>query len=35
VRDPPLEPKAGGNLAACHYPLADAAVSSSSPDEPR
>jgi oligopeptide/dipeptide ABC transporter ATP-binding protein len=24
--DPPLEPKAGGNLAACHFPLTDAEV---------
>jgi peptide/nickel transport system ATP-binding protein/oligopeptide transport system ATP-binding protein len=26
VDDPPLEPKEGGNLAACHYPLADGEI---------
>jgi len=25
-QDPPLEPKEGGNLAACHFPLSDAEV---------
>jgi peptide/nickel transport system ATP-binding protein/oligopeptide transport system ATP-binding protein len=33
VREPQLEPKPGGGLAACHYPLTD--VSSTSPREPR
>jgi oligopeptide/dipeptide ABC transporter ATP-binding protein len=33
VREPPLEPKAGGGLAACHHPLPD--VSSSTPASPR
>ncbi|MEA2309713.1 MAG: peptide/nickel transport system ATP-binding protein, partial [Thermoleophilaceae bacterium] len=26
VETPPLEPKDGGNLAACHFPLTDAEV---------
>jgi oligopeptide/dipeptide ABC transporter ATP-binding protein len=26
TNDPPLEPKQGGNLAACHFPLTDAEV---------
>ena len=26
VDDPPLEPKEGGNVAACHFPLTDAEV---------
>ncbi len=26
LEDPPLEPKEGGNLAACHFPLTDAEV---------
>jgi peptide/nickel transport system ATP-binding protein/oligopeptide transport system ATP-binding protein len=26
VEDPPLEPKEGGNIAACHFPLTDAEV---------
>jgi peptide/nickel transport system ATP-binding protein/oligopeptide transport system ATP-binding protein len=26
VQEPPLEPKAGGNVAACHFPLTDAEV---------
>ncbi|MEY2441744.1 MAG: peptide/nickel transport system ATP-binding protein [bacterium] len=33
VREPQLEPKAGGGLAACHYPLAD--VSSTTSHAPR
>ncbi len=33
VREPSLEPKPGGGLAACHYPLSD--VSSTRPHEPR
>jgi hypothetical protein len=24
--DPPLEPKEGGNIAACHFPLTEAEV---------
>ena len=30
VEDPPLEAKAGANLAACHYPLTDAELAGSS-----
>jgi peptide/nickel transport system ATP-binding protein/oligopeptide transport system ATP-binding protein len=26
TEDPPLDPKDGGNLAACHFPLTDAEV---------
>src|SRR5688500_3325743 len=26
IEDPPLEPKDGGNIAACHFPLTDAEV---------
>jgi oligopeptide/dipeptide ABC transporter ATP-binding protein len=33
VREPQLEHKPGGGLAACHYPLTD--VSSTAPDTPR
>jgi peptide/nickel transport system ATP-binding protein/oligopeptide transport system ATP-binding protein len=34
VEDPPLEPKDGGNLAACHYPLTDAEVAERVPSSP-
>jgi oligopeptide/dipeptide ABC transporter ATP-binding protein len=35
VEEPLLESKAGGNLAACHYPLTDAEVSQRVPTAPR
>ena len=31
VDDPPLEPKQGGNLAACHFPLSDPEIAKSIP----
>jgi len=31
---PPLEPKEGGNLAACHFPLTDAEVAAQTPHAP-
>ena len=31
---PALEPKQGGNLAACHFPLTDAEINAQSPDAP-
>ena len=31
---PPLEPKEGGNLAACHFPLTDAEVAAMAPAAP-
>ena len=31
VREPLLEPKQGGNLAACHFPLTDAEITSVTP----
>jgi peptide/nickel transport system ATP-binding protein/oligopeptide transport system ATP-binding protein len=31
VQEPELEPKAGGNLAACHYPLTDEEIASRVP----
>jgi peptide/nickel transport system ATP-binding protein/oligopeptide transport system ATP-binding protein len=35
VQEPPLEPKAGGNLAACHFPLTDAEVEAQVPGAAR
>jgi peptide/nickel transport system ATP-binding protein/oligopeptide transport system ATP-binding protein len=35
VVDPPLEPKEGGNIAACHYPLSDAEVAERVPSTTR
>jgi oligopeptide/dipeptide ABC transporter ATP-binding protein len=32
--EPPLEPKEGGNLAACHFPLTDAEVEGLAPGSP-
>jgi peptide/nickel transport system ATP-binding protein len=31
VDEPPLEPKEGGNVAACHYPLTDAEIATQVP----
>jgi oligopeptide/dipeptide ABC transporter ATP-binding protein len=35
AQEPPLEPKAGGNLAACHFPLTDAEVEAQVPGAAR
>src|SRR5689334_12846448 len=35
IEDPPLEPKEGGNLAACHFPLTDAEVAERVPTPAR
>jgi oligopeptide/dipeptide ABC transporter ATP-binding protein len=34
IEAPPLEPKAGGNVAACHFPLTDAEVAERVPGAP-
>ena len=34
TEDPPLEPKEGGNIAACHFPLTDAEVAERVADDP-
>ena len=34
IEDPPLEPKEGGNIAACHFPLTDAEVAERVPTAP-